>query len=59
VTSELAQTSGLAEATGMLGFDALGDTTNRVVTIFEATGGDPRAPWKPVGTEDYSARLPY
>jgi branched-chain amino acid transport system substrate-binding protein len=59
VTSELAQTSGLAGATGTLGFDSAGDTTNRVVSIFEATGADPRTPWKPVGAEDYSARLPY
>jgi branched-chain amino acid transport system substrate-binding protein len=59
VTAELAQTSGLAGTTGTLGFDSMGDTTNRVVSIFEATGGDPRSPWKAVDTEDYSARLPY
>ena len=58
VTSELAQTSGFAGATGNLGFDAAGDTTNRVVSIFEA-GSGPRSPWKLVDTVDYSARLPY
>jgi branched-chain amino acid transport system substrate-binding protein len=59
VISELAQTSGLAGITGNLGFDASGDTTNRVVSIFEATGPGPRTPWKLVDAEDYSARLPY
>jgi branched-chain amino acid transport system substrate-binding protein len=59
VTAELAQTSGLAGATGNLGFDAAGDTTNRIVTVFEAAGADPRAPWKLVDTVDYSTRLPY
>src|SRR5256885_470128 len=48
VTAELAQTSGLAGANGTLGFDAAGDTTNRIVTVFEAAGADPRASWKVV-----------
>src|SRR5437764_625570 len=43
VTAELAQTSGLAGATGTLGFDAAGDTTNRIVTVFEAAAAAPRA----------------
>lgn len=59
VVTSLAQTSGLAGATGDLGFDPAGDTTNRVVSVFEAPGPDPRAPWRPAGTVDYSARLPY
>jgi branched-chain amino acid transport system substrate-binding protein len=59
VTAKLAQTAGLAGATGTLGFDAGGDTTNRIVSLFEATGADPRAPWKLVDAADYSARLPY
>ena len=59
VTAELAQTSNVVGATGNLGFDAAGDTTNRVVTIFEATGPDIRAPWKLVDVVDYSARVPY
>jgi branched-chain amino acid transport system substrate-binding protein len=59
VISELAKTSGLAGATGNLGFDAAGDTTNRVVSMFEATGSDPRSSWKLVDTVDYSAHLPY
>jgi branched-chain amino acid transport system substrate-binding protein len=59
VLAELAKTSGLAGATGDLGFDAAGDTTHRVITIFEAPGADPRAPWKAAGMVDYSAHLPY
>ncbi|HKW70329.1 MAG TPA: branched-chain amino acid ABC transporter substrate-binding protein [Candidatus Dormibacteraeota bacterium] len=59
VTAALAQTSNLAGTTGDLGFDAAGDTTNRVVSIFEATGADPRAAWKLVDRVDYSSRLPY
>jgi len=59
VTHEVAQTSGLAGVTGPLGFDAAGDTTNRTVSIFEAVGADPRAPWRLVDAIDYSARLPY
>ena len=59
VVSQLAQTSGLAGATGNLGFDASGDTTNRLVSVFEAIGSDPRVPWKLAGTVDYSAHLPY
>ncbi len=59
VTHELAQTSGQVGVTGTLGFDAAGDTTNRVVSIFEAVASDPRAPWKLVDTVDYSAKLPY
>jgi branched-chain amino acid transport system substrate-binding protein len=59
VTRDLALVSGLAGLTGTLGFDAAGDTTNRVITIFESPGSDPRTPWKLAGTVDYSARLPY
>ena len=59
VISELARTAGLAGATGTLGFDRAGDTTNRMVTIFEATQADQRAPWKLADVVDYSAHLPY
>lgn len=59
VTQDLAQVSGLAGLTGNLGFDPAGDTTNRVISIFESGGSDPRTPWKLAGTVDYSARLPY
>ena len=59
VTASVAATSGFAGATGSLGFDPAGDTTNRVVSIFEATGSDPGAPWKLIDAVDYSIRLPY
>jgi hypothetical protein len=42
-----------------LGFDPSGDTTNRVLSIFEAPGPDPSAAWRLAGTVDYSAALPY
>ena len=59
VVSELAETAGLVGTTGLLGFDANGDTTNRVISVFAAPGPDARAPWRLAGTVDYSARLPY
>jgi branched-chain amino acid transport system substrate-binding protein len=59
VTQGVAQVSGLAGVTGNLGFDKSGDTTNRVISIFESVGSDPRMPWKLAGTVDYSAHLPY
>jgi len=59
VTQDLGQVSGLAGLTGSLGFDPSGDTTNRVISIFESGGTDPRTPWKLAGTVDYSTRLPY
>ena len=59
VLAGLTRISGLAGATGSLGFDAAGDTTNRVVSVFEAPGSDARAAWRLAGTVDYSARLPY
>jgi len=60
VISELARTSALPGTTGPLGFDPNGDTTNRVISIYEAPGSDtPRAPWRLAGTIDYSGQLPY
>jgi len=59
VVSELAATTTFQGATGTLGFDADGDTTHRIVSIFESTGSDPANPWRWVGTVDYSAKLPY
>jgi branched-chain amino acid transport system substrate-binding protein len=59
VRAELARTVGLDGVTGEVGFDAAGDTTNRVVSVFEAPAADPRAAWKLVGSIDYGARLPY
>jgi len=59
VRTELARTIGLDGVTGELGFDAAGDTTNRVVSIFQAPGPDSKAPWRFVQAVDYSLRLPY
>jgi branched-chain amino acid transport system substrate-binding protein len=61
VIAALAATSGVAGVTGELGFDASGDTTNRLVTVFEAPAGAAGAggAWRQVGAVDYSARLPY
>jgi branched-chain amino acid transport system substrate-binding protein len=59
VLAGLTRISGLAGATGSLGFDAAGDTTNRVVSVFEAPASDTRAAWRLAGRVNYSARLPY
>ncbi len=48
-----------AGVTGTFGFDSAGDTTSRIVSIFEAQSSDPQAPWPWVGAVDYSAKLPY
>ena len=57
--AQLAATRDFAGATGVVGFDSAGDTTHRAISMFEATGPDPRAPWKLVGEVDYTATLPY
>jgi len=59
VVSQLAATTGYPGVSGFIGFDAAGDTTNRQISMFEATGSDPRAPWRLAATIDYSAGLPY
>jgi ABC-type branched-chain amino acid transport systems, periplasmic component len=59
IVAELAATTAFSGATGVFGFDAEGDTTLRVLSIFEPVGSDPRAGWKWVDTVDYSAALPY
>jgi branched-chain amino acid transport system substrate-binding protein len=59
VVAELAATTAFAGATGAFGFDSGGDTTRRVVSIFESAGPDPRTAWTWVDSVDYSASLPY
>jgi branched-chain amino acid transport system substrate-binding protein len=59
VVAQLAATTGFAGAAGTFGFDAAGDSTLRVVSIFEATSSDPTVAWRWVGAVDYSAKLPY
>ena len=59
VISQLASTRAFAGATGTFGFDLAGDSTRRIISIFESQGLDPRASWKDVGTIDYTLALPY
>ena len=58
VVSQLSVTTGYAGATGTFGFDAAGDITHRVVSLY-AAGRDPKLPWRFVLAFDYSAALPY
>jgi branched-chain amino acid transport system substrate-binding protein len=59
VVAQLSATQTFPGVTGPYGFDADGDTTHRVVSVFEATSSDPAAPWRWAGALDYSAKLPY
>ena len=59
VVTRLAATTAFAGVTGTFGFDTAGDTTHRVVSIYESQGADPAAAWPWVGAVDYSAKLPY
>lgn len=59
VISQLSVTEKFGGVTGTIGFDGAGDTTNRIVSVFEPAGPDPATPWKLVTTIDYSAGLPY
>lgn len=59
VVAKLAATTAFAGVTGTFGFDSAGDTTNRIVSIFEAQSSDPAAPWPWAGAVDYSTKLPY
>ena len=59
VLAQLAATRAFAGVTGTFGFDAAGDTTHRVISIFESVSADPAAPWRWAGAVDYSAKLPY
>ena len=59
VVTKLAATTAFAGVTGTFGFDAAGDTTHRIVSIYESQGADPAAAWPWVGAVDYSAKLPY
>ena len=59
VVKRLSATTDFAGTTGTIGFDKAGDTTNRVVTIFQPGVSDLRGPWKFVDSVDYTASLPY
>jgi ABC-type branched-subunit amino acid transport system substrate-binding protein len=45
--------------TGTFGFDAEGDTSQRMVTIYKPVAASTRMRWTWVETVDYSAALPY
>jgi len=59
VVNQLAATTAYTGATGVFGFDPDGDTTLRMVSIFQPAGPDPHAGWKWVDTISYTAALPY
>ena len=59
VVAALSVTSAFSGAMGTFGFDPAGDTTLRMVSIFEATATNPQVPWSWVYAVDYSAALPY
>ena len=59
IISQLSATTGFAGATGLLGFDAAGDTTHRVLTVFESPPSGTAGAWTAAGRIDYSTALPY
>lgn len=59
VINELSATTAYAGAGGTFGFDGTGDTTLRVLSVFEASSSDPSALWTWVKAVDYSDALPY
>jgi branched-chain amino acid transport system substrate-binding protein len=59
VVAKVAAITAFKGETGSFGFDAAGDTTSRINSIYEATGSDPASAWLWAGSVDYSAKLPY
>jgi branched-chain amino acid transport system substrate-binding protein len=59
VVGELAATKSYSGASGTFGFDADGDTTSRLVSIYRSPGQDPARSWPWVRFIDYSTALPY
>lgn len=59
VVARLAAITAFGGVTGTFGFDASGDTTQRIVSVYESQSPDPVAAWPWVGAIDYSAKLPY
>ena len=59
LVSQLAATTAFSGATGSFGFDADGDTTLRLVSIFKPAGTDLRSGWRWVDTVSYTTALPY
>jgi branched-chain amino acid transport system substrate-binding protein len=59
VVTALASTSSFPGVTGTFGFDADGDTSLRMVSIYKPVASNARKTWAWVQTVDYSAALPY
>jgi branched-chain amino acid transport system substrate-binding protein len=59
VRARLASTTGFHGAMGTFGFDAAGDTTLRVISIFKPAASRPMTDWTWVDAVDYSTTLPY
>src|ERR1700730_16904636 len=55
VVTEMAATTAFPGATGTFGFDTAGDTSLRVVSVFESQSSDPAKPWPWVAAVDYTA----
>jgi branched-chain amino acid transport system substrate-binding protein len=59
VVTALASTTSFQGVTGTFGFDADGDSTQRMVSIYKTVTPTSRMRWTWVETVDYSAALPY
>jgi branched-chain amino acid transport system substrate-binding protein len=59
VVAELAAPTSYSGSTGLFGFDAEGDTTLRLLSIFTPAAPSPGAGWTLVKAVDYSTALPY
>jgi branched-chain amino acid transport system substrate-binding protein len=59
VVSQLSATEGFPGATGLLGFDANGDTARRVLSEYQSPAGGPNGAWRLAGEIDYTSALPY
>lgn len=59
VISQLSVTHDFDGAIGVFGFDTGGDSTRRVITLYEPQPAAPRGPWKRVASVDYTGALPY
>ena len=59
VVTEIAATTAFPGAIGTFGFDTAGDTSLRIVSVFESRSSDPAKAWPWVAAVNYTAALPY
>jgi ABC-type branched-subunit amino acid transport system substrate-binding protein len=59
VISQLSATQTFLGATGVFGFDPNGDTTRRIVSVYEAPATPATQSWTTAGEIDYTAAPPY